>query len=216
MKKSKDELLKELQALGVRSDGRKIRSDKGKSRPKYNRLHTPPRSDKGFSRPHYSKEGPRYHERIFTQFITAHVDPTGFGDNLTRDTNMIFPPHITSYYKLITRVDGTTYRSSVRRRNHPEELRWNWFMAEYRHNPKDWEELVCNWYFITKEDLRYGMWTYNEWAWSYVNAISGHPNRVQDGVESHMVVTLLYDAFAEGAYGQIQYDDNGLVDWSKI
>lgn len=207
--KTREELLAELGKL-THPDGRKVRSDRGLPRQSYKKR-SGERIDKGQPREVYSTEGPGYHKRLFTQFISLHLDPSGVGDTLTRDVNMIFPPHVTSFYKLVRPKNAPAYRSSVKRKNHPEELRWNWFMAEYKADPVKWEDIVSDWYFITPEDLRLGLWTYNEWAWAYTEAIDGHENRISD----HNKVILLYDAFAEGAYGYVKYDNKGDIVWKK-
>lgn len=116
---------------------------------------------------------------------------------------MIFPPQITSYYKTIQPKDRPSYASSVKRRNHPEELRWNWLMAEVSENPAKWVSFVAAWYFITERDLLAGLWTYPEWAFSYMKVIGGHFNRRSESL------SLSYDIFAKGGYGIIKYDNDG-------
>lgn len=203
MNKSKDDLLKELKELGVHPSGRKVRADVGGSHERLV-IASKPRKDKGKSRGSYTKTA-AYHRRIFNTYVEAHI--TEFGDNLTRDVNEIFPPNVDSYYKLITTKDGQTYRSSVKRRNHPEYLRWQWWMAELAEaktleEKLKWENLITKWYFIRQEDLLF--WTYYEWSFAYFKKINGQPNRyVADRV------ILNYDEFLYGFYGTPKYDNKG-------
>ena len=207
----KEILLRELEELGISRSGRKIRSDKGKTHG-YVRVATGPRPDKGVTRPGYRTDTPGYHKKLFDQYIRAHTDlALGEGDDLVRDPNLLFPPQVTNFYKKVTSKDSRDYRSSQRRKNHPEELRWNWFMAEYMNavgtQKTVWRNRVCAWYFILPEDL--DIWTYKEWSWSYVNAIAGHPNRIGDPT------IILYNDYARGKWGLPNYDHNGNIVWTK-
>jgi hypothetical protein len=166
-------------------------------------------------------------------FIRVHKNSDGTGDNLTRDANMIFPPNVTSFYKQVRVKESTyldkrtgtmqqkqayTYSSSRKRPNHPEELRWRWWFRElqesyrpYVGTPTDkqvWVNRICKWYFIKEEDLR--DWTYQEWAWAYVNAVRGHPNRGPDNE-----IILSYDAFLRGDYTIPNFDIDGNIIWPK-
>lgn len=207
MKKSKAELLAELEELGVHKDGRKVRTDKGSSRQPYARTNLS-RADKGVPRDDYTVT-PKVHQRIFTTFLSAHLTPDGMGDNLTRDINGIFPPNVTSYYKIVKRADGTTYMSSTKRRNHPEQLRWNWWMAEYEADPEGWAKRITDWYSIQEHEI--SMWTYNEWAWAYVDAIGGHPNHHSNPNR----IILSYEHYLNGFYGYPKYDEKGDLIWTK-
>lgn len=205
--KDKDQLLTELNQLGLHPSGRKIRSDKGKP-------HTPsrqPRSDQGQNRQDYTTSGSAHNKRVFQTFLLSHSGPSG--DDLIRDTNMIFPPHITSYFKIVKSRLGQTYSSSVKRQNHPEQLRWRWWFSELQsaNNQTDkdyWTKHICDWYFIYQYDLSF--WTYSEWAYAYHTQIAGHPNRTP-----HDRIMLSYTDYLDGLYGIPTYDDKGEVIWSK-
>lgn len=205
MKDEKQLLLEELEKLGVHKTGRKVRSDKGQDREPYNTSNLP-RIDKGLKRDKYAKFSD-WHRKVFQQFLEAHTDPEGYGDNLTRDSNGIFPPRITSYYKTIKSRTGIVYSSSVKRRRHPEQLRWNWWMAAYAEKPEEWLKKICDWYFIEEKDI--ALWTYNEWAWSYVKTIDGVFSRGKDSPK------LSYEDFLNGKYGWPEYDAKGNILWAK-
>lgn len=222
---TKEELLAQLNELGVHKSGRKVRADKGQSH-----NYTKTRADKGTSRSSYSKETPAYAKRQFENFIRVHRDPAGFGDTLVRDANMIFPPNTTHYYKTITVKSGTrvdkrtntlhqteaySYKTSRKRPNHPEELRWRWWFREYQQatsqSDKDkWAKRICDWYFIKMDDIN--DWTYAEWSWAYVYGIGGHANRDMTDPE-HII--LSYDFFLQGGYTIPQFDIDGNVIWNK-
>lgn len=211
--KTKDQLLKELAELGVHPSGRKIRTDVGKSH-NYTKTKNPSkpraaRKDAGQVRNTYTKTA-SYHKRIFTSYIAAHTDGES-NDDLIRDFNEIFPPNVNSRYKLIVSKNGHQYRSPVKRRNHPEALRWAWWFAEWQEadtleSKIAWETRISNWYFIRVVDMP--MWTYPEWAWAYVKAIGGNPNRDQASP-----IILHYDDFVAGIYGIPTYDDKGDLMW---
>lgn len=205
--KSKEQLLDELEELGYTRTGRKRRSDIGKSRD-----YTPsskPRADKGRKREIYNKTAAHY-RRVFTTFITAHTTETG--DNLSRDANDIFAPQVTHYFKEVAGRNDSSYRSSVKRANHPEELRWRWWMQEYREADEAsqpvWTLRLCNHYFIKPEDIM--DWTYREWAWAYYNEISGHPNRF---VSNPKIIS--YDDYLSSSYGYPPLDNEGEIVWPK-
>jgi len=210
--KTKEELLQELEELGIGKTGRKLRTDKGQSRESYTRS-SQPRADKGQQRGNYVKSA-AYHKNIFASFIIAHTNESG--DLLTRDSNEIFPPQITSYYKLIITKSGQQYRSSVKRANHPEQLRWRWWFMEWT-EAKDagikamWTRRICDWYFIKADDL--DLWTYEEWAWAYYTQLDGQFNRL---VEGRMARTILsYTDSMAGNYGVPNRDKDGDIIWSK-
>ena len=207
--KTKEQLLAELKELGV-NGGRKPRADAGKPRPGYTRSDKP-RTDKGVKRQQYVKT-PSYFKNLFQTFVENNQSE--FGDSLIRDDNLIFPSEVTSYYKKITRPDGTTYRSSVVRSTHPEKLRWNWFFSEREYAKRDadiwhWEKQISNWYFIKEEELV--AWTYMEWSWAYYTQIAGHFNRHKD--QSNIV--LSYEDYLNGKYGFPDVDDNGNIVWTR-
>ena len=223
--KSKEDLLKELQELGVHPTGRKVRADKGANHD-YVRTQTTPRADKGKTRLKYSKESPKYVKKLFFELLRKNTDAElGEGDNFIRDNNMIFPPNVTQYYKKITvkphtRVDkrtgslmqqeGYSYRTSRKKNSHPEELRWRWYMAEYKQakNKEDeliWQKRICEWYFILPDDI--DIWTYQEWAWSYVKHIGGIYNRTDNPI------ILLYDSYVIGNYGIPNWTLDGEIIW---
>ena len=176
----KEDLLKQVSELGYDpSTGRKRRSDIGK--PRHN---VKPRSDKGVTRDKYVTDTASYNKGLFQRTLVAARNPDGDGDSLIRDANMIFPPNITNFYKevKVTNPNKETYsyRSSVRRANHPEEQRWSWWFKELREANSNaakqrWVDKICKWYFIRPEDI--DLWTYGEWAWCYFNVIAGHFNR---------------------------------------
>jgi len=210
--KTKDELLQELEALGIGKTGRKLRTDKSQSRGSYTRS-SQARADKGQSRANYVKTAAHY-KQAFASFILAHTTETG--DLLTRDSNEIFPPQITNYYKLITTKTGLSYRSSVKRINHPELLRWRWWFMEWADAvntaTKDmWTTRICDWYFIKPEDLE--VWTYEEWSWAYYTQIGGRYNRL---IELRMGrIILSYESSMNGEYGIPERDKNGDIIWSN-
>lgn len=187
----KQELLKQLKELGVHPDGRKVRSDLGQSRGSYTPS-TKPRTDKGKQRKHYDTTSPRYHKKRFQDILRFHTNEyLGLGDHLVRDANLIFPPTTTNKFKTITvperiRPDGTiipgySYKSSVAKGYHPEELRWTWFFAEYEQAPTqkdkdEWLRKICRWYFIKPEEI--DLWNYQLWATEYTTHIAGHENRL--------------------------------------
>lgn len=219
--KTKADLLKELASLGVHpTSGRKVRADKGKTH-NYSSL---PRADKGKKREKYSQTSPAYLKKVFFDLLRKNTpEELGEGDQLVRDANMIFPPNVTHYYKTVTvrermTIDkrtgnsvqrpAYTYKSSQPKKSHPEELRWRWYFAEYRNNPEEWLQRICDWYFIYPHDI--DMWTYPEWAYSYVSQINGHPNR-----KPYEQQILSYDEFAAGKYGKISYTSKGEIIWPK-
>ncbi len=102
----------------------------------------------------------------------------------------------------------------MKRPHHPEKLRWDWFMKEYNtvDNSKDaqhWANRICDFYFISYDDFFEGLWTYNEWAWAYVNTLLGHNNRIAGRQ------VLSYDKFLAGEYGLPSFDIDGNVIWPK-
>lgn len=202
----KDKLLAELEELGVHPSGRKVRADKGQSRNNYKRSGAP-RSDLGQSRETYTKTA-AYHKKIFNTFLRGHTNPDGTGDNLMRDPNGIFPPNVTNYFK-VTISRGMMYKTSTKRRNHPELLRWQWWMAEYKENSSEWVNRICKWYFIKPEDIE--LWTYTEWAWAYVKAISSRDNRA-----TPTPIILSYNDYLDGVYGMPKFDDKGETIWLEV
>lgn len=202
--------MKELEALGVHPSGRKIRTDKGGT---HNYIRTDKvRSDKGKVRVNYSNDTAAMHQRHFQTLLNTN-STEGYGDNLHRDANEIFIVNMTSFYKTVSAGPGIRYKTSVTRNTHPENLRWNWWMAEYEEATGDvkqkWLDRICKWYFIDKHDI--SMWTYSEWAWSYKQAIDGHPNRF---VESPII--LSYNHYMQGLYGFPEYDDKGGIVWTNL
>ena len=210
---AKENLLKELESLGVRADGRKIRSDKNKSRGNYVRHTSAKRSDAGKKRNKYDISTPNHNKRVFEQFLNLHTDKSTGEDDLPRDVNMIFSPNVTSYYKEIKSQSGYTYKSAVKRNNHPEYLRWKWYFSEYENaetvaDRNYWRLSICNWYFIKPEDI--DVWTYDEWAWAYYSYISGEENRLTKNKK-----ILSYDSLIKGEYGKIVFDENGDIIWER-
>lgn len=203
MMTNRDELLKELKELGVHESGRKVRADKGQSRGDYKRSGIP-RADAGQARESYVRSA-AYHNKIFNTFLRAHLAPDGNGDNLMRDVNGIFPPNITNYFKM-TASRGIHYKSSIKRRNHPELLRWQWWMAEFDESPDQWRDRISKWYFIKPDEIT--SWTYTEWAWAYVTAISSHNNR---GIPEPII--LSYEDYLDGRYGMPTFDEKGDTIW---
>lgn len=208
---SKDKLLAELESLGVNpTTGRKKRSDAGVPRGP-NKVVGKIRSDTGRKRSNYNKTA-AFYRKVFQTFINAHTDAEG-NDDLTRDYNSIFSLKATHYYKLVTSKDGSSYRTSTKRNNHPEKLRWRWWMAALREARESgdadaielWTSRITTWYFVKSDEL--DMWTYDEWAWSYVKAIGGHPNR------GSMPQQLLYNDYMAGFYGRPRYDEKGDLIW---
>lgn len=209
MEKTRQELLdqleEELRKQGIGKTGRKLRSDAGKPRGSYNRSEKP-RADKGQPRFKYSKT-PLYYKNAFVAFIAAHSNAADNNDELARDANLIFPPHITNYYKLCTPPGRLPYRASVRRASHPESLRWRWWFSElYAAIDKTaWTKRICDWYFIDPQDL--DAWTYDEWSWAYYTQIGGHDNRHTDRI------TLSYQAYLDGIYGRPVLDNEANIIW---
>ena len=200
--KSKEQLLDELEELGYTRTGRKRRSDIGKSRD-----YTPsskPRADKGRKREIYNKTAAHY-RRVFTTFITAHTTETG--DNLRElMISLLLEPIISKRLPV-----GMIAVIVVKRANHPEELRWRWWMQEYREADASqpvWTLRLCNHYFIKPEDIM--DWTYREWAWAYYNEISGHPNRF---VSNPKIIS--YDDYLSSSYGYPPLDNEGEIVWPK-
>lgn len=194
--RNREELNSELKALGLHPSGRKIRSDKGKS-------HDYPserieRSDTGGTRLSYDSESPKVQKRKFQLFLHQHTSETG--DELVRDVNMIFPPGITNYFKKVTTKSGHTYRSSVKRTAHPEQLRWNWFQAELAsakttEEQELWRGRIATWYFIKPEHALYH-WTYSEWADAYQHYIASHANRPPTIDPSRQII-MDYDEYLD-------------------
>lgn len=212
----KTALLEELESLGIRADGRKIRNDKGKTRSSYIRHTSAPRADAGQKREKYNSKSADYNRKVFEQFLRSHTSLDS-GDDLVRDDNMIFPPNINSYYKSVKTKTGYSYRSSVKRANHPEYLRWKWYFAEYENAPtkelkEKWKNHICKWYFIKPRHI--DLWTYDEWAWCYYRDIAGAYNYREDTL-GHCTIYLDYDKFVKGQYGQIEFDNEGEIIWKR-
>lgn len=201
--KTKEELLEELKKLGINEAGRKIRSDAGKPRGKYNRTNKL-RADVGVSRLEYKKT-PIYYKNEFIAFVASHTKENG--DELGRDLNLIFPPQVTNYYKLIAPPGRIPYYSSVRRAIHPEAMRWRWWFAELAaaSDKQLWQKRICDWYFIKPEDLE--AWTFDEWSWAYYTQIGGHNNRRPDRI------ILSYDTYLKGEYGRPTLDEEANIIW---
>lgn len=203
--KSKEELLKELEQLGVDPTKkiRKPRSDAGEKRGVYL-----PRVDRGKPRSAYTKTAAKYKE-IYTRMLTAKQSSVEDGaDTLTRDANDIFPPNTTRYYKLYQGKDRE-YVSSVAKPAHIEQARWRWLMAEFEQDPDRWRKHIANLYFIDEDEIE--LWTYSEWAWAYVHHISGQENRLTDNP-----VTLYYNSYLDGDYsGLAVFDERGEIVWAK-
>lgn len=208
--KSKAELLAELTKLGVHPSGRKVRADKGEQ-------HTYPairkiRSDIGTKRTDYNNDSPSVHKRHFQQLIQLNSGEDGKGDILMRDVNGIFPVEIDSYYKTVNVKHGTQYKSSTKRANHPELLRWRWWFKELEYAEpgskeyNKWLEHICKWYFIQPRDV--WAWSYQEWAWVYKKQIDSHNNRHVDNP-----VVLDYEVFLTGVHGYPEFDEEGDIIW---
>ena len=206
---NKDDLLKELKELGVHGSGRKKRSDAGKPRNQYIRKTDQPRADAGKSRPKYDKT-PAFYRNTFHRFLNHHT--TEDGDNLTRDNNGIYPPHITHYYKLIRPLNAPAYRSSVKRPAHPQKLHWQWWISAYQQekDPDEkakWARRISQWYFIKPSEI--DLWTYDEWAWAYHTQINGDYNR-PPVVKSFI---LSYDDYVDGKYTLPTLNEEGEIVW---
>jgi len=200
-----DELEEELKKQGIGKTGRKLRSDAGQLRGKYQRSDKP-RADAGKPRTDYNKT-PIHHKNIFTTFIAAHTNENG--DELGRDSNLIFPPQVTNYYRLISVAGRLPYYTSVKRGIHPEAMRWRWWFAEFEAATDKtlWTKRICDWYFIKPEDL--GAWTFDEWSWAYYTQIGGHQNRVPERI------ILSYEEFLKGKYTMPTLDAEGDIIWLR-
>jgi len=206
--KSKAELIAELEKLGVPKNGRKPRSDAGKTRGQYIRTGEP-RADLGHVRGRYTKS-PMFYKNQFISFIASHSGE--HGDDLQRDENLIFPPEITNYYQLVRATGRAPYYASVRLSSHPEALRWRWWFTEMANaaneeDKKTWEKRICDWYFIKWSDL--DLWTYDEWAWAYYSRIAGWNNRIADRI------ILVYFDYLDGAYGMLLRDEKANTIWKR-
>ncbi len=201
--KSKDELLKELEGLGIDASKpvRKTRSDAGQMRGTYK-----PRSDKGKKRGSYINTGNKY-RNVFERMLRSHS--TGDGeDNLVRDNNLIFPPNIDRRYVFI-KTKEREYYTSTKKPMLLEQARWRWFMAEYKNNPAVWGTRIAKWYFIKETDI--DLWTFTEWAWAYVYGINGAENRL-----TPTPIILSYDDYLVGKYnGHPKYNERGDITWTK-
>ena len=206
--KTKEEMLEELQALGVDpvtgKPPRKARSDAGASRAEYK-----PRNDIGKSRSVYTRTAAKY-KAIYEKMLTNQlVDGTEEGaDNLTRDKNSIFPPNLIKISKLIKLADRE-YITNAIKPAHLEQARWRWLMAEFATDPDKWRDHISKWYFIKPDEIE--SWTYTEWAWAYVYHISGEENRLT----AHPLV-LSYEDYVKGLYnGHPDFDKRGDIIWPK-
>jgi len=202
--KTKEDLLKELEAMGVPTDKapRKPRSDRGGVRGVYQ-----PRSDKGQARESYINTAAKY-KVIYERMLTSHKTTEDGGDTLTRDKNDIFPPNLDHFYKLIKSKDRVYYANAIKPA-HLEQARWRWLMAEYEENPAQWEDHIAKWYFIKPSEI--SMWMYTEWAWAYVNEIRGIENRL-----TATPVILDYADYMAGLYnGYPNFDKRGDVIWTS-
>lgn len=206
-------LLKELKELGVHESGRKVRIDKGKTHDMTNEPRKV-RTDKGTKRAKYNKHTPAFNRKIFETLISTNFNFDTGDDMLQRDDNGIFPPHITHHYKKVTKKGNEySYKSSQRRANHPEQLRWRWWMSEYENSKgkerERWATHIHNWYFIVEADFL--VWTYEEWAWAYYTQIAGHRNnpRLDD------YIVLYYDHYLAGDYGRPERDENDDIIWRR-
>jgi len=203
--KTKKELLDQLAEFGV-DPGKKIRkprSDAGRSRSEYK-----PRSDKGQARSVYNNTAAKY-KSIYEKMLTSHSTGAGDGvDTLTRDGNEIFPPQLNRFYRTFYGKDRD-YVASVVKPAHLEQARWRWLMAEYAENPLQWATHISRWYFIHEAEIE--NWTYSEWAWAYVHAIGGEPNRLIPNP-----IMLSYDDYLCGKYnGYAKFDERGEIVWTK-
>ena len=199
--KDKDELLKQLELLGIDPDKkvRKPRSDAGLPRGIYK-----PRSDKGKQRGSYINTAAKY-KAVYDRMLNSHFTGEG-ADNLTRDKNDIFPPDITRYYKHFTGTDRD-YVASTNKTAHLEQARWRWLMAEYNEDPAQWRAHIAKWYFIKEDEI--DLWMYTEWAWAYVNHIGGLANRL---IEEPLI--LSYQDYLAGKYnGYPEFDERGEIIW---
>lgn len=202
MPKSKEDLLKELEAMGVPTDKppRKPRSDRGEIRGIYK-----PRSDKGKVRGSYINTAAKY-RAVYEKMLTSHQTEQDGYDTLNRDKNMIFPPNQNKFNKLIKGKDRTYYTKAVKPA-HLEQARWRWFMAEYEENPEEWAKKISDWYFIQEDEI--SMWMYTEWAWAYVHVIGGDENRLCDNP-----IIMKYDDYVAGLYGGYpNFDARGEIVW---
>ncbi len=207
MAKNKALLLKELAALGVNmktgKPPRKQRSDIGKVRGVY-----APRSDIGQPRGSYVNTAAKY-KAVYDKMLKGHkVAGSGDGaDTLTRDYNDIFPPNLTRYSRLMHSQDREYYTSALKPA-HLEQARWRWMMAEYQENPAEWGPRIAAWYFIKVDEI--DMWMYTEWAWAYVNYISGVENRLNP-----TPLVLIYADYVAGEYnGRPVFDKRGEIIWT--
>lgn len=207
MKRNK--LLKELEKHGIHPSGRKVRSDKNKTH-KMTAVERKPRSDIGSKRSTYNKRSPEFNKKIFNTLIASNFKDGE--DLLQRDDNGIFPPQITHYYKRVYKTSGG-YRSSTRRSNHPEQLRWKWWMSEYENSTgntkKQWATRIQNWYFIEEADIL--LWSYEEWAWAYFTQIGG----VLNSQLSDNFIKLYYNSYLKGDYGRPKRDKNDYIIWER-
>lgn len=203
---TKEELLKELARLGVdpTKRARKPRSDAGQPRGEYK-----PRSDKGQVRGSYINTAAKY-KYVYERMLTGHQSSAEDGaDNLTRDKNDLFPPHLNRYYRRYIGKDRE-YVASVIKPAHLEQARWRWLMAEFSENPEQWREHIAKWYFIDEAEIE--LWTYTEWAWAYTYGIGGRANRLVDSP-----IVLKYDNYLAGDYnGVAQFDERGEIKWTNI
>lgn len=203
---TKEELLKELVKLGVAPSKklRKPRSDVGQSRGEYK-----PRGDKGQVRGSYINTAAKY-KYVYERMLTGHQSSTEDGaDNLTRDKNDIFPPHLNRYYRRYIGKDRE-YVASVIKPAHLEQARWRWLMAEYAENPDQWRDHIVSFYFIDAAEIE--LWTYTEWAWAYTYHIGGRENRLVT-----QPLKLWYENYIQGEYnGLAQFDEKGEIKWTNI
>lgn len=207
MKRNK--LLEELKEQGIHPSGRKVRSDKGKTH-EMTAVERKQRSDKNSKRANYNKASPQFNKKVFDTLIARNYKDGE--DLLQRDDNGIFPPQITHYYKKVYNTAGG-YRSSTRRSNHPEQLRWRWWISEYENSTgntkKQWATRIQNWYFIEEADIL--LWTYEEWAWAYFTQIGG----VLNSRLSDKFVMLHYNSYLKGDYGRPERDKDDYIIWKR-
>lgn len=170
---SREELLKELEELGRHPSGRKIRSDTGQThRLPVNRK---PRGDKSVKHNSYRKTADVY----FAQFqkalrATALRNELGeiIGEGASRDENDLFDLRVSHKWRVITKNDGTSYKTKVALTKPLEKYRWEWLrqLAEETNDSSKF----CKQYFIKPEE--WDCWTFSEWANAYMCLINGRYN----------------------------------------
>lgn len=171
MSERDDLLLLLKERYGQHADGRKVRSDTGKS-------HTlattrKPRSDKGQKRGECKKTS-QYYYRLFQAALSGSAirNEVGevVGEGATRDENGIFDLQITKRWKQVTRANGQSYKYRQNKKILLEEHRWNWLKKLHEEQPSDASMFIRHYHILPDE---VDMWTFSEWAIAYMDESDG-------------------------------------------